>query len=47
MPLDTPERVLGDSRESCPAQQARPYDEMLLPLRPMAGHPTQHSRIGT
>jgi hypothetical protein len=23
------------------------YDEMLLPLRLVAGHTTQHSRIGT
>jgi hypothetical protein len=23
------------------------YDEMLLPLRPVAGHTTKHSRIGT
>jgi hypothetical protein len=23
------------------------YDEMLLSLRPMAGHTTTHSRIGT
>ena len=39
-------RLDGTHEQSIALVEPR-YDEMLLPPRPMAGHTTTHSRIGT